>query len=431
MTLEHDLVMRVNGLRKKFCRSLRRSMYYGSVDAARAMAGLSVNGHVLRRGEFWALDDVSFSLKRGEGLGLIGQNGSGKTTLLRVINGVFPPDVGSVAIRGRMGALIAVGAGFHPHMTGRENVFLNGTLLGMKRGEIERKLDDILDFADIGEFVDAPVATYSSGMTVRLGFAIAVHTSPDILVADEVLAVGDLAFALKCYRKISHYREQGGSILLVSHSIQLIRNTCQRVLWLHDGRVRGYGDSQSVCDEYEQFMLAKSAVDRTDFAGAVINNDPRTRITAVAFIDATGTPREEHRVGDRFVTRIHFEFNRRVERPVVTVSFTDPENIQVVSNYSMFDGVVIDSLEGKGYVDFVIDRLPLKPSEYRCTVTLTENESVNNILEWHDKAHRFRVVSSGATSYGLINPFPRWEITHLPSNAKHDMQRSSTIDSVA
>src|SRR5665648_1254776 len=166
-----DTVIKVEHLHKKFCSNLKRSLYYGSVDMARDMLGLSRERVDLRPHEFWALEDVSFEAKRGEALGIIGQNGSGKTTLLRILNGTFPPDRGRVAVRGRLGALIGLGAGFHSHMSGRENIRLNGTILGMSRQEIEARFDEIVDFADIGDFLDAPVVTYSSGMMMRLGFA--------------------------------------------------------------------------------------------------------------------------------------------------------------------------------------------------------------------------------------------------------------------
>ena len=203
--------------------------------------------------------DLSFDIEKGEIIGLIGPNGSGKTTLLRLINGIFPPDKGTVAIRGKMGALIAVGAGFHPHMTGRENIYLNGILLGMSKQEIKKKFREIVEFADIGDFIDAPVATYSSGMTVRLGFSIAIHSDPEILLADEVLAVGDLSFVLKCYRKIAEYREKGGSILLVSHGMQLIRNTCQKVMWIDRGKVKKYDNTQETCDKYESYITKQDS----------------------------------------------------------------------------------------------------------------------------------------------------------------------------
>jgi lipopolysaccharide transport system ATP-binding protein len=191
-----DTLIKVEGLHKKFCQSLKRSMFYGTIDATKSMLGLPIKNADLRKKEFWALQDINFELKQGEKVGVLGANGSGKSTLLRLLNGVFPPDVGKITLNGRIGALIAVGAGFHPHMTGRENIYLNGTILGMTRKEIEKKFNEIVDFAEIGDFIDSPVATYSSGMTVRLGFSIAVHGKVEIMLVDEILAVGDLAFQL-------------------------------------------------------------------------------------------------------------------------------------------------------------------------------------------------------------------------------------------
>ena len=238
-----EVLLKVEGLHKKFCRSLKRSMLYGTYDAARDMTGFPVKNIELRKSEFWALKNLNFELKRGEALGLIGQNGCGKTTLLRLIYGIFPPDKGKVTINGRIGALISIGAGFHPQMTGRENIFLNGSILGIGKQALKQKFDSIVEFAELNEFIDSPVATYSSGMNVRLGFSIVIHVQPDILLADEVLAVGDLSFALKCYRKIAEFREKNGTLILVSHIMQLDRNTCQKVLWLDKGTIMEYGNS--------------------------------------------------------------------------------------------------------------------------------------------------------------------------------------------
>jgi len=201
--MDDDVVVKVEHVSKKYCKSLKRSMFYGVHDIGRNMVGLSAHSERLRDGEFWAVDDVSFELKKGETLGIIGPNGSGKTTLLKMLNGIFWPDKGKITVRGRVGALIAVGAGFHPLLTGRENININGAILGMSKKEINEKFDDIVEFADIGDFIDYPVKFYSSGMYVRLGFAVAVHCKPDILLVDEVLAVGDLGYTFKCYRKIS------------------------------------------------------------------------------------------------------------------------------------------------------------------------------------------------------------------------------------
>jgi len=245
-----DTVIKVEGLHKKFCQSLKRSLLYGTIDAAKSMFGLAIENIDLRKKEFWALKDINFELKRGETLGLIGQNGSGKTTLLRLINGIFPPDIGKITIKGRVGALIAVGAGFHPHMTGRENIWLNGTILGMTKSELKQKFDEIIDFAEIGEFIDAPVATYSSGMIVRLGFAIAIHCEPEILLIDEILAVGDINFQKKCFEKMNEIQKNGTSILFVSHSVSNHERICKNGILMKNGQQIFYGTIREVIKEY-------------------------------------------------------------------------------------------------------------------------------------------------------------------------------------
>ncbi len=388
-------------------------MFYGSMDVTKNMLGIQYDPGILRKGEFWALQDIDFEIKKGSAFGLIGQNGSGKSTLLRLINGIYPPDKGQIMVKGKIGALIAVGAGFHPHMTGRENIYLNGAILGMSKDEIDEKFDAIVKFADIGDFMDAPVATYSSGMSVRLGFSIAIHSEPEILLADEILAVGDLGFALKCYRKISEYRENGGTIMLVSHGIQLIRNTCDKVLWMDHGKTMLYGDTQSVCDAYEKFVLSKDTKDNAN-QGNIINTDPKVHISKVKFLNDKNKEVKEYKVGDFFNARIYYSCDRKVIKPIFTISITNPENIMAISNYTIFDKFEIESIEGKGYIEFTIDKLPLKPSEYRCTITLSENNDINNHLEWHDKVHNFTVSSAaGIVSYGIVNPFPKWNLAKM------------------
>lgn len=249
-----ETVVKVEGLYKKFTTSLKRSMLYGTYDAIRDMSGISYDATQLRNKEFWALQDIHFELKRGETLGLIGQNGCGKTTLLRLLNGIFPPDKGKITINGRIGALIAVGAGFHPYMTGRENIFLNGTILGMSKVEIKRKFDEIVDFAQIGDFLDSPVATYSSGMTVRLGFSIAIHCDPDILLIDEVLAVGDVGYQMKCFEKINSILKNGVSVIFVSHSISNHERLCKEGILIEKGRQIYSGKLREVVKKYMNLL---------------------------------------------------------------------------------------------------------------------------------------------------------------------------------
>ena len=213
-----DVAIKVENVSKKYSKSLKRSMLYGIKDIARNTIGLSSNSDKLRKNEFWALDDISFEVKKGETLGIIGPNGSGKTTLLKMLNGIFWPDKGKITVKGKVGALIEVGAGFHPLLTGRENIYINAAILGMTKEEVDKKFDEIVEFADIGDFLDVPVKHYSSGMFVRLGFAVAVHCEPDILLVDEVLAVGDSSFRKKSSERMKHFIKNGNkSIVIVTH----------------------------------------------------------------------------------------------------------------------------------------------------------------------------------------------------------------------
>ncbi len=247
-----DSVIKVSGLHKKFCRNLKRGMIYSAYDVGRSMLGISYDTSTLRKDEFWALQDVSFELKKGDTLGIIGINGSGKSTLLRLLTGIFPPDRGEITVQGNIGALIAVGAGFHPHMTGRENIYLNGTILGMNRQQIDERFEEIIDFADIGDFIDAPVATYSSGMKVRLGFSVAVHVKPDILLVDEILSVGDLSFRNKSLRKMQEYREQANALIFISHNLEQVRVLCSRLIILNKGKVTYDGNTHEGIALYEE-----------------------------------------------------------------------------------------------------------------------------------------------------------------------------------
>ncbi len=230
-----ELLIKADNLSKKFCRTLKRSMFYGVKDTMKTFFGIPVNGMIVRKSEFLALNDISFELKRGETLGIIGINGSGKSTLLRLLSGIFPPDSGKIEISGSIGSLIAVGAGFHPHMTGRQNIYLNGTLLGMTKAEIKSKFDEIVDFAEIEESLDAPVATYSSGMKVRLGFSIAIHCEPDIMLIDEVLSVGDIGFKNKSLRKVYEYKKKNNGVIFISHDLEQIKTLCDRLIILDKG----------------------------------------------------------------------------------------------------------------------------------------------------------------------------------------------------
>ncbi|MCX6890284.1 MAG: ABC transporter ATP-binding protein, partial [Verrucomicrobia bacterium] len=287
-----EVLVRVEGVSKKFCRSLKKSLWYGVKDMAHellpfgrsreegsnlAECSLSPTSSLpspaeaspppafardrdLRAGEFYAVRDVSFELRRGECLGLIGRNGAGKTTLLKMLNGLIKPDRGRIEMRGRIGALIALGAGFNPILTGRENIYVNGSVLGLSKREIDAKIEKIIDFADIRGFIDAPVQNYSSGMQVRLGFAVATALEPDVLLLDEVLAVGDAAFRNKCYQRIVSLRKRA-AVIFVSHGMEQVARICDHALAMSNGRVEYYGSVAEGVAIYEQMNDEPAAGD--------------------------------------------------------------------------------------------------------------------------------------------------------------------------
>jgi len=257
-----DVVLSVEGLSKRFCRALKRSMYYGLLDIVTELSGRNRQTETLRHEEFWALKDVSFQVRRGEAIGLVGPNGAGKTTLLRLISGLIRPDAGAIRVNGTLAPLLALGAGFNPALSGRENIYLNMSVLGLTRKEIDERYESVIAFADIGDAIKAPVQTYSSGMGARLGFACAIHTEPDILLIDEVLAVGDMTFRAKCYRKLAELREKGTSLVLVSHSPAAVLSICDTAVYLSKGQLILKDATERVMSRYEQDMAVghKSSV---------------------------------------------------------------------------------------------------------------------------------------------------------------------------
>ena len=256
---QDEVILSVEQVSKKFCRSLKRSLYYGVRDIGKELIGGKRKSDTLRKGEFWALQDVSFHMRRGESLALIGANGAGKTTLFRIISGLIKPDTGSVKVKGKVAPLIALGAGFSPILTGRENVYVNMAILGLSKKEIDERFQDVVDFAEIGDAIDAPVQTYSSGMAARLGFACAVHTEPDILLIDEVLAVGDMKFRAKCYRRLAELRKKGTSFVVVSHSPTTALSICNAGIYLSKGRLIMTGDTEAIMNQYEEDLSLHGA----------------------------------------------------------------------------------------------------------------------------------------------------------------------------
>lgn len=300
-------LLAVKGLSKKFCGNLRRSLIYGTLDVFRNLLGLGLRSSTLRPSEFWALKEINFEIGRGECVGILGCNGSGKSTLLRIVSGIIPPDMGSVAVSCNVGSLIALNAGFHPQMTGRENIYLNGLILGMSKEEIREKFDSIVAFADIGSSLDTPVSNYSSGTVVRLGFAIAIHADVRLLVVDEVLAVGDPPFQKKCYEKIMELRRAGTSILLVSHNLNLLEKMCTKGLVLNKGQQVFFGDMQEAVEAYSRVLSEVPALD-TSSTKKYVGLDNVVFDNIKVYAKESPLPAHQFEIGDDICLEFDYRF---------------------------------------------------------------------------------------------------------------------------
>jgi len=360
-----DLVLRAHKVSKKFCTRLRRSMFYGITDLSRNLVGIRPNTSVLRKDEFWAIDDVSFEVQRGEVLGIIGNNGSGKSTLLRLLAGIFPPDRGEVAVRGRVGALIALGAGFHPHMTGRENIYLNGAILGMTRREIQRNEGSIIEFADVGDFIDAPVSTYSSGMRVRLGFAVASHLSPDVLIVDEVLAVGDEAFRKNCHGRLEEDSRSGRAVLFVSHNMASINRLCNRCLLLHRGRVVRSGAPEDVVGEY--LGTARAGEESGRLAERVYAEDASLpmQIRRVAVLDSEAeVVAESSAIVGEWRVQIDYDVRTPAQTAYVMCAVSDPGGRDLLWTYDGDGPLFGNRVAGSFRAEFTVPKDMLTVGRY-------------------------------------------------------------------
>ncbi|MEW6455189.1 MAG: polysaccharide ABC transporter ATP-binding protein [Acidobacteriota bacterium] len=327
----------------------------------------------------WALKDVSFEVKQGEVIGIIGRNGAGKTTLLKILSRITEPTEGYAEVRGRVGSLLEVGTGFHPELTGRENIYLNGAILGMRKTEIDKKFDEIVDFAEVEKFIDTPVKYYSSGMYVRLAFAVAAHLEPEILLVDEVLAVGDAAFQKKCLGKMGDVAKEGRTVLFVSHNMAAIQGLCSKAIWLEEGSVKLIDLTHSVLEAYREAIL--HSVERayppgilfdTELADIDISNSDFA-ITRVLILDEKGCRKPVLRTWDYVRFRIFFQSNKYLDGGGVDLEFTTLESIPVLYSASApFANLTIAFTEGKdGWVDCVFPRFPLAAGLYLVRGALT------------------------------------------------------------
>jgi len=389
---------------------------------------------------FPALTDVSFSVAKGSTYGVIGRNGSGKSTALKLVAGITKPTSGTVRVDGRISALIELGAGFHPEISGRENVYINGIMLGLTRREVQSRFDDIVDFAEIREFIDAPVKTYSSGMYMRLGFAVAIHVDPDVLLVDEVLAVGDEGFTHKCLDKFGEFRRRGKTILLVTHSLDLVKRFCDQALWLDGGKARAHGDPQRVVDAYltdvekaEGQLLAtataraveatherpgavpaRAPADPTEASGEIQNmflagegrwGTREVEIIDVTLADADGNQAYVFHSGSSMSVRLKIRTVRPVDDFVFGVGLFSADGVCCYGTNTYLEQLIPVRLHGDGDATFVIDTLELVEGTYKLDVAVHRRDG--GPYDYHRLLYTFR-VKSRTHDVGIYRPRHHW-----------------------
>ncbi|MPY87384.1 MAG: ATP-binding cassette domain-containing protein [Luteitalea sp.] len=396
---------------------------------------------------FRALDDVSFTVGAGKTVGIIGRNGSGKSTMLKCVAGITRPTTGTVAVRGRVSALIELGAGFHPEISGRENVFINGIMLGLSKAEVGRRFDEIVQFAELESFIDAPVKTYSSGMYMRLGFAVAINVDPDVLLVDEVLAVGDEGFTHKCLDKFGEFRRRGKTILLVTHGLGVIERFCDEALWLDHGRVCGLGDPKHVVDAYvteveasEEMHLAaadaktREAAERGDTSGRALPvavpgegdgaaGTPPTdmflaaegrwgsrelEIADVTLVGEDGHPGHVFHSGDRVTVRLAVHARDEIRDFAFGVAIFNAGRVCCYGTNTSIEQLQPEFVRGRGEVRFVIDRLDLTEGTYKLDVAAHKLDGYP--YDYHRQLYTFR-VKSRVKDVGVYRPAHTWEFS--------------------
>ena len=405
-------VIALEGVSKRFALHHERPRSFQEVFLA------VLRGEIRRRHEeFWVLRNVDLRVERGESIALIGPNGAGKSTVLKLVSRIIEPTLGQVHVQGRVGALLELGAGFHPDLTGRENIFLHGSILGLSRPEVRRRFDDIVSFAELERFIDVPLRHYSSGMYVRLGFAVAVHTDPEILLVDEVLAVGDQNFQHKCLERIAEMKKTGITICYVSHDLGTVRKLCSQAVWIEDGLVQAAGDVANTISSYLRHMASReeSRLAGKPAPALVATNNAQRRwgtggaqITAVRFLDGSGNEKKVFHVGESWEARLSYLARQRIERPIFGLAVHRDDGVHVCGPNTSFAGLDIPFVEGAGEI-ISVDSLPLMEGTYQVSVAV-HNQADTVMYDYQDRLYSFRVRQVGdGERYGLVSMGGSWQ----------------------
>ena len=391
--------IRVENTSKKFTRSLRRTMLYGMTDIAGDMIGLTGSEATLRKDEFWAVDDSSFDVAPGECVALLGPNGAGKSTMLKMLNGIILPNKGRITMRGRVGALIEIGAGFHPLLTGRENIYVNGAILGLSKKEVDAKFDSIVDFAELGEFIDSPVKMYSSGMYVRLGFAVAAHVDPDILLIDEVLAVGDVGFRMKCFKHLLSMLDNGSSIVLVSHAVNQLSRVTNRAVVFAGGQQVFDGPLAEGIGEYQTVLHVEDTTDITV-------HDKPIAIASVTTVDNQGEPKSDFQTGDDLLIDIVLTANQPRDDLRIIVAVESPSAGGLGSVSTPYQQFQFDVTPPSNTIRLTLPNIPLMVGGYHLDVSLF-GADIEDFIDRRNPGTSFKITGppTNAFGFGLCDTF--------------------------
>jgi ABC-type polysaccharide/polyol phosphate transport system ATPase subunit len=386
--------------------SKRFTLYHqGGSGLKERLVGL-VGGRREARETFWALRDVGFEVDRGETIGLIGHNGCGKSTLLQIIAGILEPDGGRVTTTGRITSLLELGAGFSPDLSGRDNIFLNAALHGVRPDVIRSKFDEIVAFAELGRFIDTPVRNYSSGMYMRLGFSVAAHLDPEIVLVDEALAVGDEAFQRKCLRKITQFQQQGVTVVIVSHDLLLVERLCTRACLLQRGELVSIGPAADVISRYHQIAAASGEV-----AGEYRWGSREVEIPRVSLLDADDRPVTSVRTGDTLTIAFAYHAPHRVPRPVFGLAVYHEDGTHLTGPNTRTGDLAIAAVEGDGEVRYTIAHLPLLPGRYVVSVSAYDYHLVEP-LDHRERVATFTVTEGGTLErFGKVTLGGTWRLT--------------------
>jgi ABC-2 type transport system ATP-binding protein len=374
-----------------------------SLDRAR---GRAQDVHSVTRGRIdatiWALRDVSFDVPEAAGVGVIGRNGAGKTTLLKLISRVTWPTSGRVRVAGRVVSLIELGAGFHPELTGRENVYLGGGLFGLTKRDIDRQFDRIVEFADVARLIDTPMKRYSSGLYARLGFSVAIHANPDIVLVDEVLAVGDAAFRRRALEALRQLIADGRTVLFISHDMWNVRRLCDQILWMEEGRVKAYGAAAEIAERYMSEVNVQALANQGTALQSHRGGTGEIRYTDVEIVDAAGRATVLLVPGDTLVVRAVYRAEQPVERPVFQVAIIDVDTGLVITTATSRPHDVPDAVGGSGTIECRFPRMPLRPRQYVLRLSITDSHQLAS-YDVVSAGPRFAVSGHGAGVEGLAD----------------------------